>query len=166
MPKPTMQTTRTATAPTSMQSFAREDSANFGMGILFGFFAAIVGACVWALVSALTGYQIGWLAIAVGFATGWAVRTGGKGTSTSFGIMGACLALFGCMLGNLLTSCIFISQQVGAGFFDILLRLDGGTITEIFTETFQPMDILFYCLAIYAGFKYSTQTTAGKSPTK
>ncbi len=157
MSKPQMQTTKPnlQISPFNTTSFAREDNANFGMGFLFGLCAAIAGASIWAFITALTEYQIGWMAIGVGFITGWAVRMGGKGTSQSFGIAGACLALFGCMLGNLMTSCFFIAQQYNTGFFDVFFSLDGTIIGEIFANTFQPMDLLFYGLAIFAGYKYS-----------
>jgi len=164
MPKPQMQTTRPShqNSP-SQQGLIREDNENFGMGLFFGLVAAIGGACLWAFITAMTEYQIGWMAIGVGFMTGYAVRMGGKGTSQSYGIAGACLALFGCMLGNLMTSSYFIAKQFDTSFFDVFFSLNGEAISEIFTKTFQPMDILFYCLAIYAGYKYSRVTPSSAS---
>ena len=43
---------------------------------LFGLLAAATGAGLWALVTHLTGYEIGLVAIAVGWAVGTAVRVG------------------------------------------------------------------------------------------
>jgi hypothetical protein len=167
MTTPHMQTTRpNHQNSTTPQSLFREDNENFGMGLFFGLIAAIGGACTWAFITALTNYQIGWMAIGVGFVTGWAVRVGGKGTSQNFGIAGACLALFGCLLGNLLSSCFFISQQYATGYFDVLFSLDSATIGDIFAKTFMPIDLLFYGLAIYTGYKYSrvaTEPVAAKS---
>jgi hypothetical protein len=164
MAKPQMQTTRPShQSPPTNHGLIREDNENFGMGLFFGLVAAIGGACLWAFITAMTEYQIGWMAIGVGFMTGWAVRMGGKGTSQSFGIAGACLALFGCMLGNLMTSSYFIAKQYDTGFFDVFFSLDGAAISEIFTGTFQPMDILFYGLAIYAGYRYSRVATIQSS---
>lgn len=165
LPKPEMQTGRpTRTAVQTQPSLSREDNENFGMGVFFGLIAAIAGASIWAIITAITEYQIGWMAIGVGFVTGWAVRMGGKGTSQNFGIAGACLALFGCMLGNLMTACYFIAKQFETSFFNVFFSLNGTMISDIFSGTFQPMDLLFYGLAIYAGYKYSRVATEPSAP--
>ena len=62
---------------------------NLPMGFMAGLVAAAVGAGLWALVTIVTGFQIGWMAVGVGFLVGWAVRVAGKGTHRAFGIMGA-----------------------------------------------------------------------------
>jgi hypothetical protein len=163
-PKPEMQTSRPQrTAAYVHPGMAFEDSANLGRGIFFGLIAAIGGASLWAVVTAVTNYQIGWMAIGVGFVTGWAVRMGGKGTSQRFGIAGAVLALFGCLLGNLMTECYFASEHFDTSFFNVFFSLNGEIIGTIFTETFQPIHLLFYGLAVYAGYRYSRNIEEKKS---
>ena len=51
----------------------------FARAGLFGLGAAIGGALLWALVTHTTGYEIGLIAIAVGYAVGIAVRRGSGG---------------------------------------------------------------------------------------
>src|SRR6187431_3334576 len=46
--------------------------------LLFGSGAAAVSAVVWYGITELTGYQLGIVAIAVGFAVGFAVRAGSE----------------------------------------------------------------------------------------
>ncbi len=46
-------------------------------GILAGMVAASVGAILWAVITVATGFQIGFMAIAVGFLVGLASRTAG-----------------------------------------------------------------------------------------
>ena len=46
------------------------DNQNLALGALVGTCAAALGACVWAIVSFYSGYQIGWMAIGVGFIVG------------------------------------------------------------------------------------------------
>ena len=70
------------------------------MAALAGLAAAFVGAIAWAIVTVTTKYQLGIMAIAVGLLVGLALRLGNGGKA--FGILGACLALFGCVLGNFL----------------------------------------------------------------
>ena len=52
---------------------------NFTSGALLGLVASVVGAAVWAVVTIATEYQIGFMAIGVGYLVGIAVRIGGKG---------------------------------------------------------------------------------------
>src|SRR4029078_7954573 len=68
------------------------------LGGLAGLAAAIIGAIIWAVVTVTAKYQIGWMAVGVGVLVGVALRIGNGGKA--FGILGAFLALFGCILGS------------------------------------------------------------------
>lgn len=72
-----------------------------------------------------TKYQIGWMAIGVGFLVGFSVRRFGRGTAKTFGIIGAVSALPGCLLGNLLSACGFIAQSESAPVLDVVFALLG-----------------------------------------
>jgi hypothetical protein len=128
---------------------------HLGKGGLAGAAAAALGAAAWAFVTVVSHYQIGWMAVGVGFLVGFAVRTFGKGVDRVFGIVGAALALFGCLAGNLLAACGMVAQQENLSFLDILSRLDAQIIQEIMVATFTPMDLLFYGIAVYEGYKLS-----------
>ena len=52
---------------------------DFTKAILAGAVAAIIGAALWGLITSLTGYQIGYMALGVGFLVGMAIRYAGKG---------------------------------------------------------------------------------------
>lgn len=127
-------------------------------GLLFGAAASIIGAIAWAVITVITKYQIGYMAIAVGFLVGYAVRYQGKGIDQIFGISGAILALLGCLLGNYLSIIGFIANQENLGYFQTLMLIDLNLIPEIMSESFQPMDLFFYGLAIYEGYKFSFRT--------
>lgn len=131
------------------------DNQNLSMGIVGGLGAAIVGAVAWAAVTALTLYQIGFMAIGVGFLVGLAVRKTGQGIDKMFGIFGAGLSFLGCAWGNLLTTCIIWSNQEGVPVGEILTNLNVFTVAELFKYTFSPIDLIFYGLAIYYGYKFS-----------
>ena len=135
-------------------SQARDDQ-NLSMGILAGIVAAVLGAVAWAIVTALTNYQIGWMAVGVGFLVGFSIRQFGKGFDSIFGISGAVLSLVGCLLGNLLTVCIVISRQESVPFVDLLTRLNPAIAIELMKVTFSPIDLLFYGIAVYEGYKLS-----------
>lgn len=128
---------------------------NLPFGLVAGVVAAALGAVIWAAVTVLTGYQIGWMAVGVGFAVGFAMRIAGKGIDKIFGIVGAALALFGCAAGNVLAVCALIAKHENMAFTEVISRLDVGVIERLMEATFNPMDLLFYGIAIYEGYKLS-----------
>lgn len=131
------------------------EEQKLGAGILAGFVAAVAGAALWAVITVATGYQIGWMAVGVGFLVGLAVRQVGRGLDKSFGIAGALLALLGCLLGNFFTVVHFVAEASELAYFETLTTLEPAAIPELMTVTFSPMDLLFYGIAIYEGYKLS-----------
>ncbi len=136
----------------TLESLRSEQS--LAMGIFAGFIAAIAGAAAWGVVTAYTQYQIGWMAVGVGIVVGFAVRFVGKGIDTSFGVVSALLALFGCVLGNLWTMTYFIAEREGVPFLSAVSRLNPDIAVTIMVSTFNAMDLVFYGLALYFGYKY------------
>lgn len=128
---------------------------NLLAGVAGGAVGALLGAAIWAVVTVVTGYQIGWMAVGVGFLAGFGVRLLGKGLDSVFGAAGAALALAGCGLGNVLAVCGFISQNESMPFLEVVSRLDLGVTWELLAATFSPMDLLFYGIAVYEGYKFS-----------
>lgn len=134
-----------------------ESEQNLPMAVFGGAVAAVIGAGIWALITVTTKYQIGWMAIGVGFLVGFGVRFLGKGVSKSFGIVGAIFALIGCLLGNLMSACGFISAEYSVSFMRVLsdsLQQPSVAI-QILKAAFHPMDILFYVIAVYEGYRLS-----------
>jgi hypothetical protein len=128
---------------------------NLLAGALAGFAAALLGAGIWAVVTILTEYQIGWMAVGIGLMVGFSVRFAGKGIDPTFGVAGAALSLIGCVIGNVLTITYFIAASEGVPFLEILVQLNMGITFELLTSTFEVMDVLFYGLAVYFGYKYA-----------
>ena len=131
---------------------------NFMGGILGGFLGAIVGAILWAVVTAITKYQIGYMAIGVGFLTGFMVKKLGQGVDKRFGFIGAIWALIGCFVGNILATLIMISSEESIPFMELLPLLDFDIIISIIKDTFTTMDLLFYGIAVYEGYRFSFLT--------
>ena len=132
-----------------------EKLGNVPMAIVFGLLASVVSASLWATITVVTGYQIGYMAIAVGFLVGYTVKFAGRGNQLTFGIIGAVLSLLGCILGNYFSMVGFTSQELGTGFFSTLLRIQPGLIFDVMKNNFAFMDLLFYGIAVYEGFKFS-----------
>lgn len=137
--------------------FNLRSEQNLPLGILACVVSALAGGIVWALITVATKYQIGYMAVAVGFLVGYANRYFGKGIDKIHGIIGAVFALLGCILGNLFSTAGFASEQESVGLMTVLGTLfsNFSMITSILKETFQPMDILFYGIAIYEGYRFS-----------
>lgn len=128
---------------------------NLPLAVIAGAAAALAGAGAWAAITVLTEHQIGWMAIAVGALVGFAVRVAGKGAGANYAAIGAGFALVGCVIGNLLTVSYFIAVNEGVPYGLVLSALmDPAFTTEVLVATFDPVDIVFYALAVYCGFKY------------
>ncbi|QWX84648.1 hypothetical protein H0I23_03100 [Cellulophaga sp. HaHaR_3_176] len=128
---------------------------NFPAAIISGAIVGFICAIIWAAVSISTGYQIGWLAVAIGFAVGFSMGILGKGVDPKFGYAGGLIALLSCVLGNFFTVLGMIANYEGLGYFETLLMFNYGETFSIMAEAFSPMDILFYGIAIFEGYKYS-----------
>lgn len=128
---------------------------NLTNGAIFSLVAAVAGAAAWAAVTVITNYQIGWMAVGVGFLVGMAMRSAGKGVDAVFGFVGAGFAVLGCVLGNFLASVYFVSNSAGLGYFETFARLNPVAIPRLMVATFSPMDLLFYAIAVYEGYKLS-----------
>jgi hypothetical protein len=145
----------TIIAPPPSRTTSALDDQSLSRALLAGLAAAAVGGGLWALVTVITGYQIGWMAVGVGFLVGWAVRLAGKGTTTTFQALGAALALAGCLAGNLLTICIVAARQLSVSIPEMLSRLTPDVTVDLMWATFSPIDLLFYGLALYQGYRFS-----------
>ncbi|HEX6224233.1 MAG TPA: toxin-antitoxin system YwqK family antitoxin [Chryseolinea sp.] len=125
------------------------------LALVGGLSASIVGAMLWAMTTVATNYQIGYMAIAVGLLVGFSVRYFGAGVDKHFGYIGAILALLGCALGNLLSQVIFAADAESVGYLDVLITLNFDLILLIFQESFAPIDLLFYGIAAYEGYRFA-----------
>ena len=133
------------------------DVANLPAAILGGLVAAVAGAVIWAVITVVTKFQIGFMAVGVGFLVAWAVRTLGKGHTNVFGVVGGGCALLGCLLGNLLSACGFIAADRGVSVVSITMKVlaSPSTASTLLQATSNGMDLLFYAIAVYEGYKLS-----------
>ncbi len=128
---------------------------NLGYAVAGGALAAMMGALLWAVVTVSTEYQIGYMAVGVGLLIGVAVRLFGAGVDQVFGWVGAFFALLGCLLGNLFTQVGFVAQAQSLGYFETLTFLNVDLVVILLRESFSPIDLLFYAIAVYEGYKFA-----------
>lgn len=132
-----------------------ENRENMLVGGAAGLAAALVGAAVWAAITYYTNYQIGFMAIGVGYLVGLSMQKTGHGSSTAFGVLAAVLAVSGCILGNLFSSCSFLADSLEMPLSELLLSLTPPLAFEILKEGASIMDALFYFFAVSVAFRTS-----------
>lgn len=131
---------------------------NFPMAIAAGVGTGIVGAILWGLITVATNYQIGYMAIAIGAGVGFSMRILGKGIDPIFGISGGAIAVLSCFIGNFFSIIGFYANEEGLGFLETLFLFDYSYFIPVMTETFSGIDLLFYGIAGYEGYKFAFRT--------
>ncbi|MFD2036291.1 hypothetical protein ACFSKL_15920 [Belliella marina] len=143
--------------PQEIKNHLRQHQS-FGFAVLGGMLAAIFSAILWAVISVAFQYQIGWMAIGIGLLVGFSVRFFGAGIDKKFGYLGAGIAVFACLLGNLLTQVGFHADQESIPYLEVLGYLTPLLSLEIIMDSFVPMDLFFFGLAGFEGYKFAFRT--------
>lgn len=129
--------------------------------IAAGLVAAVVGGALWAAVVDLTHYKTGIMAIVVGVLVGWAVRMGGRHGGSTLAVVGALLAGLGCVLGTLFTVAVIGAGEAGISTGEAVLRvLAPANAVTLLGAASTPMDLVFYAIAIYEGYKFAGRPAA------
>ena len=128
---------------------------NLVYAVIGGSLLAFICALIWAAITVSTEYQIGFMAVGVGLVVGIGIRYFGAGIDKIFGYVGALLALIACLLGNLFSQVGFIAAAQQLGYFETLTYLDPGIIFLVLQESFNPIDLLFYGIAVYEGYRFA-----------
>ena len=132
------------------------------LGTIGALIGAFLGAVAWAAITASTTFQIGYMAVGVGFLAGLGMRILGGGRSRTEGFVAGGVALLGCVFGNLLATVFVIAQQ----YHKPILLVLGTALSHpafagvLLREGFNVMDPLFYGLAMYAGYRAALKPPA------
>jgi hypothetical protein len=122
-----------------------------GIGLIVG----LIGAALWGAITVDTNFQIGYMAVAIGAGIGFSMRYVGKGIDQLFGVLGAIIALLSCALGNFFSVIGFYANSEHVGFLETLMVFDWTYLPDVMIETFSGMDVVFYAIAMYEGYKFS-----------
>ena len=141
-------------SPEYAQEVARvRGNQNLGAALLVGAAVAAVCAVAWAGITVAIERQIGFMAIGVGLAVGFAVQKAGRGVDPIYAWIGAGFSLAGCAIGNLLMACMFLAKQENVELSQVLGNLNLDLATELMRATADPMDLVFYGIAAWEGFR-------------
>jgi hypothetical protein len=128
---------------------------NLGLGIGTSLLVGLLGAALWAAITVATEFQIGYMAVAIGAGVGYTLRYFGKGIDQIYGISGAVIAVLSCFIGNFLSLIGFVANAEGLGYIETLVGIDYSLVPTAMKESFSIMDILFYGIAGYEGYKFA-----------
>ena len=136
------------------------------VGTLGAIAGALLGAIAWAAITATTNFQIGYMAVGVGFLAGYGMRVLSGGRDRADGIVAGVVALFGCIVGNLLTAVVVIAQHEHYPIAVVLLAVATKPpfAAELIRDGFNVMDLLFYAIAVYAGYRTALKPPAPGVP--
>jgi len=129
-----------------------EEVEDISSALLAGMISALLGAIIWAAITVATKYQIGYMAIGIGFLVGFSVQHWGNGKTLPFGLIGGFFALLGCFLGNYFSVCYFVSQESYMSFMEFLLSDASSEVLANIHEWTEPIDAAFYFIAASAGY--------------
>ena len=127
---------------------------------------ASAGAVAWGAITAATNFQIGYMAVGVGFLAGLGMRRLSGGRERADGIVAGVVALLGCILGNLLAAVIGIAQH---GHYPVdrvlvVVLTKPAFAAELIRGGFDLMDLLFYAIAVYVGYRTALKPAAAAAP--
>jgi|GEM_PF-2911696 len=128
-------------------------SPDLSAAMLAGMLSSLLGASFWALLTIITEYQIGYVAIGVGAFVGFTVRYWGNGRSFQFGLIGGVFALFGCFIGSFFIVCYYSAQLLNMPFMEFVLSNETRYLWANMQDWIDAYDIAFYTLAAVAGYK-------------
>ncbi|MDB5072838.1 MAG: hypothetical protein JWM87_3949 [Candidatus Eremiobacteraeota bacterium] len=137
-------------------------NAKLLLGIVGALTGAVLGAVAWAAITASTHFQIGYMAVGVGVLAGYGMRVLSGGRDRADGIAAGVVAFLGCVLGNLLTAAVVIAQQEHYAIVDTVLSvlLQPELAFRLLRAGFDMMDLLFYAIAVYAGYRAALKPPA------
>ena len=118
-------------------------------GLLAGLLAAVLATAIWYGVVAVTSYQLGIVAIAVGFLVGQSVVLGARGhASIALPVISVVLTLLALAISEYLIVAYFVGQEVGVPI-DIVQPPD--FVVSVIADSLaaDPLTLAFWAIALF-----------------
>jgi len=116
--------------------------------------AAAVGRGLWALVTIITGFQIGWMAVGVASSSAGGAR-GRQRHAHGVRHLGAALALAAAPSATCSRSSSWPRATSRCRLQAVFTRLTPDVVWSLTETTFKPIHVLFYGFALYEGYRFS-----------
>lgn len=135
----------------AIQPDAGSERPNMVGAVLAGLAAAVVSALVWYGIVVLTNYQIGLVAVGVGFLVGLAVTVGSGGRrGLPLQIVSVAITLPAMALGEYLVVRHFVAAEQAVPWL-----LPPGVMLKLVVAGLEadPLTLLFWAIALWTAFK-------------
>ena len=135
---------------------AETENPNLILAVLAGLAAAIVGTLVWYGVVVITNYQLGFIAVGVGWLVAMAVVFGsGRKRGPALQAISVAITLVALTMSEYLIVRYSLSEYlVEQGFTEIPLFLPLGAMLELVVASIQEnlLTLIFWAIALWAAF--------------
>lgn len=136
------------------EEFAKEtQNINFPMALLFGVGGAAVAGLIWFLVATITHYEIGYVALGVGYIIGFAVHFGsGRKRGIQLQIMSLLLTALTLFAAEYFITVYILNQvlrEAGASAMILTSPFDW----ELWKDIATPILLLIWGIALYIAFR-------------
>ncbi|MCD4712241.1 MAG: hypothetical protein K8R73_03075 [Clostridiales bacterium] len=125
------------------------------LGLILASFLGILAAIFWAIIVQVTGYNIGFAAIAVGFIVSQGFAWAGKSDLIMWGVVAASIAALSIFLGKVLVAVFSVAEFYDVSFLVMLPLIQYDQMMLFIVDTFELFDLAFYAIAIQTAFKRS-----------
>jgi hypothetical protein len=132
-----------------MHASAERPGGGNGRAVFFGVVATVVGAGLWAAVTAVTGHEFSLVAIGVGALIGLAMFAA-RPTSMAIAVVAALFTVVGCALGEFLAIPAYVAHK-GRAAFSTVLSLETHH-PKLFFDTLDGKTYLFWAIGAAAAF--------------
>lgn len=135
---------------------AETQNPNLVVALLFGLAAGLVAGTVWHVIVIVTGYEIGYVAIGVGWLIGLAVHIGsGRKRAASLQVLSSAITLMTLLVANYFTFLHFLRKALveqktegyGGEFFFI-----SPFEPSFLQDLVSPIGLLIWAIALYVAF--------------
>ena len=133
----------------------------FPFAMAAGGVGAVLGAAIWAAIVVATNFEVGYVAVLVGFLSGYGVKLGaGKGRGQGLQVAAAFMAVAGLVLAKYFIFAYMVSSSMSAkgqaiAWYDPrLLQMFPKMIVALST----PFDLLWILIAVSAAYRVPSPT--------
>jgi hypothetical protein len=135
---------------------AENENPNLPLAVIAGLAGALVAGIVWYLIVTISGYEIGYVAIGVGWLIGWAVHLGsGRRRGVPLQLLSAAITLCTLVVASYFTFLHFVRKAMleekvegYAGEFFLISPFEPTFLQNLVS----PIGLLIWAIALYVAF--------------
>lgn len=131
------------------------NDSNLVLGIVYGLLLGIVGAVIWAIVVKFTGYNMGIVAILVGWLVSEGFVLAGRSTSNLIGLIAGGIALQSIFLGEALSMIVIVAEYWNVPILEAVQNMYLTKLPQLIIESSNIYNLIFYFIAVRYAYRRS-----------